>query len=87
MDWRNAGYRTKIGSIDGSVIFPLLLSAIVFHYVTIGCLVLYAGMSLYMSYRGRSMQWLWHRARYWVRGGVILARTPRYWRYVRTGKY
>jgi hypothetical protein len=87
MDWRNAGYRTKIGKIDGSVIFPILLAGIVFHYATIIALFCYAGASLYMSFRGRSMQWLWRRALYGLRGGVILARTPRYWRYVRTGQY
>ena len=87
MDWRNAGYRTKIGKIDGSVVFPILLAAVVFHYATIVFLLCYAGVSFYMSLRGRSMQWLWRRARYWLRRGVILARTPRYWRYVRTGKY
>lgn len=87
MDWRNAGFRTKIGKIDGSVIFPLLLAIVVFHYVTIVFLVLYAGVSLYMSFRGRSMKWLWRRLRFWLRRGVILARTQRYWRYVRTGHY
>lgn len=87
MDWRNAGYRTKIGKIDGSVVFPLLLAMVVFHYGTIMFLLCYAGVSFYMSFRGRSMQWLWRRGRYWLRRGVILARTPRYWRYVRTGKY
>jgi hypothetical protein len=87
MDWRNAGYRTKIGKIDGSVVFPILLAAIVLHYATIVFLFCYAGVSFYMSLRGRSMQWLWRRVRYWVRGGVILARTPGYWRYARTGKY
>lgn len=87
MDWRNAGFRTKIGKIDGSVIFPLLLAIVVFHYVTIIFLVLYAGVSLYMSFRGRSMKWLWRRLRFWLRRGVILARTQRYWRYVRTGHY
>jgi hypothetical protein len=87
MDWRNAGFRTKIGKIDGSVIFPLLLAIVVFHYVTIFFLVLYAGVSLYMSLRGRSMKWLWRRLRFWLRRGVILARTQRYWRYVRTGHY
>ncbi len=87
MDWRNAGYRTTAGKFDGSVIFPIILSGIVFHWVTIGLLFCYAGASLYMNIRGRSMQWLWRRFRYWVRGGVILARTPRYWRYVRTGNY
>lgn len=51
MDWRNAGYRTKIGKIDGSVVFPLLLAAIVFHYATIVLLVCYAGVSFYMSFR------------------------------------
>jgi hypothetical protein len=87
MDWRYAGLRTKVGKLDGSVIFPLLLALVVFHYVTILFLVLYAGLSLYMSFRGRSMKWLWRRLRFWLRRGVILARTPRYWRYVRTGKY
>ncbi|MFJ1470277.1 hypothetical protein [Massilia orientalis] len=87
MDWRNAGFRTKIGKIDGSVIFPLLLAIVVFHYVTIFFLVLYAGVSMYMSFRGRSMKWLWRRLRFWLRRGVILARTQRYWRYVRTGHY
>jgi len=87
MDWRNAGHRTKIGKIDGSVVFPILLAAVVFHYATIVFLMCYAGVSFYMSFGGRSMQWLWRRARYWLRRGVILARTPRYWRYVRTGKY
>ena len=45
MDWRNAGFRTKIGKVDGSVIFPLLLAIVVFHYVTILLLMLYAGVS------------------------------------------
>lgn len=87
MDWRNAGYRTKIGKVDGSVIFPLLLAIVVFHYLTIIFLVLYSSLSLYMSFRGRSMKWLWRRLRFWLRRGVILARTQRYWRYVRTGHY
>lgn len=87
MDWRNAGFRTKIGTIDGSVIFPLLLATVVFHYLTILFLVLYASLSLYMSFRRRSMKWLWRRLRFWLRRGVILARTQRYWRYVRTGHY
>ena len=87
MDWRNAGYRTKVGKVDGSVIFPILLSMVVFHYVTIAFLLCYAGASLYMSFRGRSMKWLLCRARFWIRRGVILARTPRYWRYVRRGEY
>lgn len=58
MEWRNAGYRTKIGKIDGSVVFPILLATIVFHYTTITILMFYAGVSLYMSFRGRSMQWM-----------------------------
>ena len=68
-------------------VIPLLLAIVVFHYVTIVFLVLYAGVSLYMSFRGRSMKWLWRRLRFWLRRGVILARTQRYWRYVRTGHY
>lgn len=87
MDWRNAGYRTKIGKIDGSVIFPVLLSAVVFHIVTILFLLAYAGASLYMTFRGRSMKWLICRFRFWLRRGVILARPPRYWRYVLRGEY
>lgn len=87
MDWRNAGFRTKIGKVDGSVVFPIMLSLIVFHYITILVLLVYAAASLYMSWRGRSMQWLWRRARYSLRRGVILARTPRYWRFTQTGKY
>ena len=87
MDWRSAGHRTKVWKIDGSVIFPVILCGVVFHIITIVFLLCYAGASLYMSIRGRSMQWLWRRFRFAIRRGVILARTPRYWRYVRTGKF
>lgn len=87
MDWRNAGHRTKIGKVDGSVIFPIFMTAVVFHYITIMLLLAYAASSFYMSVRGRSMQWLWRRLRFWLRNGVILARTPRYWRYARDGIY
>lgn len=86
MDWRNAGHRTKVGKVDGSVIFPLIVSGVVFHIITILFLIGYAGASLYMSIRGRSIQWLWRRFRFAIRRGVILARTPKYWRYIRTGK-
>lgn len=87
MEWRNAGFRTKIGKVDGSVIFPILLTLLAFHIITIGMLIFYAGTSFYMTLRGRSMQWLVCRFRFWIRNGVVLARTPRYWRYVRNGIY
>lgn len=85
MEWRAAGHRTKVGNIDGSIIFPLLLAAIVFHYATIAFLVCYACASFYMTMRGRSMSWLIRRFQFWLRSGVILARTPRYWRFVKDG--
>lgn len=87
MDWRNAGYRTTVGKVDGSVILPILACIIVFHYITIAFLLSYAAASLFMTYRGRSMKWLICRARFWLRRGVILARTPKYWRYVKHGIY
>jgi hypothetical protein len=87
MEWRNAGFRTKVWLIDGSVLFPIMISLVVFSVVTIAFLFAYALASMYMTFRGRSMKWLVCRARFWLRNGVILARTPRYWRYVVHGDY
>jgi hypothetical protein len=80
MDWRNAGLRTRLGPVDGSVMAPIVLCGVVFHWLTIGFLLLYAGGNLYITYRGRSMVWVIRRARFYLRDGVILARTSSYWR-------
>lgn len=80
MEWRNAGKRTKLGIVDGSVLAPLVLSMVVFHYITITLLVLYSLVNAYISMRGRSMSWVLRRIRFFFRDGVILARPGSYWR-------
>lgn len=82
MEWRNAGKRTKLGIVDGSVLAPLVLAMVVFHYITIALLVLYSLTNVYISMRGRSMSWVLKRARYFLRDGIILARSGSYWRRV-----
>lgn len=80
MDWSSAGKRTKLGIFDGSVLVPIMLSFVVFHWITIGFLICYASVNAYLLFKGRSMTWVIRKARYWLRDGLILARTISYWR-------
>lgn len=82
MEWSNAGKRTRLGPMDGSVLAPIILCLIVFHYTTIILLLVYAGLNAYITYRGRSVTWVLRRVRFFMRNGVVLARTKSYWRHI-----
>ena len=86
VEWRGAGNRTKAWLFDGSVIFPMALAVLWWHWLAWTILLLYAFAGLYMNHRGRSMKWLRNRIRFWIRNGVILARTPAYCRAIRRDK-
>lgn len=80
MEWRNAGKRTKIGPVDASILIPLILVIVFFSWTTTIFLALYAATSIYITWRGLSMSWILRRFRFALRGGVVLAMTPSYWR-------
>lgn len=80
MDWSNAGKRTMLWKFDGSVLVPIGISLVVFHYVTISILLTYAAVSAYIRYHDRTMTWVLRRFRFFLRSGVIRARTAAYWR-------
>jgi hypothetical protein len=80
MNWRNAGGRTRLGPFDASVLLPLLLCLFAFHWITISLLVLYAAVNGYLGFKGKSMGLYQRRFRFWLRGGVVLARPRAYWR-------
>jgi len=80
MEWRNAGHRVKLWKIDGSVLGPILLCTVVLHVITILFLLCYALVNLYISLKGRTMSWVTKRLRSFIRNGIILGRTPGYWR-------
>jgi hypothetical protein len=81
MEWRNAGYRTRIGILDGSVLAPLLLCMVFFNAITTILLVTYALINAYLiGYKNRSMTYMLRRFRWMMRKGVIKARPASYWR-------
>lgn len=80
MNWRNAGHRTKLGPVDGSVLGPIILCGIAFHWITIIFLLCYATLNLYISWKGRTMSWVMKRLRSFIRNGIILGRPSGYWR-------
>lgn len=83
MDVKAAGKRTKIGIFDGTILIPFFLMGVYFSYFTTGLLVTFAVVNIYMNMKGRTMSWLLRRARFTLRNGTILARTPSFRRQIK----
>ncbi len=83
MDVKAAGKRTKLGVFDGTILVPFFLMGVYFSYLTTGLFILFAVVNIYMNLKGRTMSWLLRRARFMLRNGVILARTPSFRRAIR----
>lgn len=85
--WRNAGRKSKMGKLNGTTLIPLLLAFVgvsVTLYSTLYFAILYVGVELYLLHKGRRMSWMLNNFFFKMRDGVMFARTPRYWRLMRT---